>query len=580
MSGSALRALAVMLSIAMLPACDSSKRDEDDGCPSPAPATLAGAAALSGRYFGAALSAGRLADAAYAAIADREFDMVTAENEMKIDATEPTQGDFSFTGADAVFDWAETRGKRVRGHTLAWHSQQPAWMQDLSGTALREAMIAHIQGVMAHYEGTIVHWDVVNEAFVDGTSGERRNSNLQQTGDDWIEVAFQTARAADPAAKLYYNDYNIEDWTHAKTQAVYAMVADFKERDIPIDGVGFQGHFNTQSPYPANFRQTLQSFADLGVDVAITELDVENADARTDWWTGIIEDCRAVTRCVGLTTWGVRDSDSWRSAQNPLLFDAAGTPKAAHAAVLAALLAPCKAPPAPPRLTVVKAGFGGGRVTSTPAGIDCGTLCSVVYDRGTTVTLSAAASGRGSFTGWSGACTGTDATCVVSMTGPLAVTATFEDGEGPIFINAGGGDAGDFVADVYATGGATYATPAAVATEGLTGTVPPQAVLQSERYGEFTYTIPGFPAGSPQAVTLYFAENFHTAAGLRSFGVTINGATVLSDFDIFVEAGGARRAVARTFSATADAEGRVVIQFLRTGADNPKVDAIAIVPEA
>ncbi len=579
MSGSALRALAVTLSVAMLPACNSGGRDDDDGCPSPAPSTLAGAAALSGRYFGAAIAAGRIGDDAYATIANREFDMVTAENEMKIDATEPEQGDFSFTGADAVFNWAKTRGKRVRGHTLAWHSQQPAWMQALSGTALREAMIAHIQGVLAHYEGEIVHWDVVNEAFVDGDSGARRDSNLQQTGNDWIEVAFQTARAADPAAKLYYNDYNIEDWTHAKTQAVYAMVADFKERDIPIDGVGFQGHFNTQSPYPANFRQTLQSFADLGVDVAITELDVENADARTDWWTGIIEDCRAVPRCVGLTTWGVRDSDSWRSSQNPLLFDANGAPKAAHAAVLAALLAPCKAPPAPPRLTVVKAGFGSGRVTSTPAGIDCGTLCSVVYDRDTTVTLSAAASGRGSFTGWSGACSGTDATCVVTMTGPQAVTATFEDGEGPIFINAGGGDTGDYVADVYATGGATYAIAGAIDTSLLTGTVPPQAVLQSERYGEFTYTIPGFPAGSAQSVTLYFAENFLSAAGLRSFGVTINGATALSDFDIFAEAGAARRAVARTFSTTADTEGRVVIQFLRTGADNPKVDAISIVPE-
>jgi endo-1,4-beta-xylanase len=569
-----------MLSIAMLPACQSDGGRDDDGCPSPAEATLARAAARSGRYFGVAISAGRLGDPAYATIANREFDTVTAENEMKIDATEPAQGDFSFTGADAVFDWAVDHGKRVRGHTLAWHSQQPAWMQALSGAALREAMIAHIQGVMAHYRGEIVHWDVVNEAFVDGDTGARRNSNLQQTGPDWIEVAFQTARAADPAAKLYYNDYNIEDWSHAKTQAVYAMVADFKSRDIPIDGVGFQGHFNTASPYPANFRETLQQFTDLGVDVAITELDVENADLRTDWWTGIVEDCRAVARCVGITVWGLRDSDSWRSAQNPLLFDGAGTPKAAHAAVLAALLAPCPAPPAPPRLTVTKAGFGAGRVTSTPAGIDCGTLCSVVYDEGATVTLTATASGRASFTGWSGACTGTDATCVVSMSGPRAVSATFEDGEGPIFINAGGGDAGDFVADVYATGGATYATAAAVDTSLLTGTVPPQTVLQSERYGAFTYTIPGFPAGTAQAVTLYFAENFHSAAGLRTFGVTINGATVLSDFDIFVEAGNAaRRAVARTFSATADGEGRVVIQFLQTGPDNPKVDAIAIVPE-
>src|SRR5262249_18215553 len=157
----------------------------------------------------------------YTGIASREFGMVTAENEMKIDATEPSQNQFNFTNADRVFNFAVQNGQRVRGHTLAWHSQQPTWMQNLSGSALRGAMINHINGVMAHYKGKIVYWDVVNEAFADGSGGGRRDSNLQRTGDDWIEVAFQTACSADPAAKLCYNDYNIEDWTAAKTQAVF-----------------------------------------------------------------------------------------------------------------------------------------------------------------------------------------------------------------------------------------------------------------------------------------------------------------------------------------------------------------------
>ncbi|CAM5247865.1 endo-1,4-beta-xylanase [unclassified Streptomyces] [Streptomyces griseus] len=149
-----------------------------------AESTLGAAAAQSGRYFGTAIASGRLGDSTYASIANREFSMVTAENEMKIDATEPQRGQFNFSSADRVYNWAVQNGKEVRGHTLAWHSQQPGWMQSLSGNDLRQAMIGHINGVMAHYKGKIVQWDVVNEAFADGSSGARRDSNLQRSGND------------------------------------------------------------------------------------------------------------------------------------------------------------------------------------------------------------------------------------------------------------------------------------------------------------------------------------------------------------------------------------------------------------
>ncbi|MEV6962657.1 endo-1,4-beta-xylanase, partial [Streptomyces sp. NPDC051207] len=130
-----------------------------------AESTLGAAAAQSGRYFGTAIASGKLGDSAYTTIANREFNSVTAENEMKIDATEPQRGQFNFTAADRVYNWAVQNGKQVRGHTLAWHSQQPGWMQSLSGSTLRQAMIDHINGVMAHYKGKIAQWDVVNEAF-------------------------------------------------------------------------------------------------------------------------------------------------------------------------------------------------------------------------------------------------------------------------------------------------------------------------------------------------------------------------------------------------------------------------------
>ncbi|MFF5340123.1 endo-1,4-beta-xylanase [Streptomyces althioticus] len=334
-----------------------------------AESTLGAAAAQSGRYFGVAIAANRLSDSTYQSIANREFNSVTAENEMKIDATEPQRGQFNFQNADRVYNWAVQNGKEVRGHTLAWHSQQPGWMQNLSGNDLRQAMIGHINGVMAHYKGKIAQWDVVNEAFADGSSGARRDSNLERSGSDWIEVAFRTARAADPSAKLCYNDYNVENWNWAKTQAMYRMVRDFKQRGVPIDCVGFQSHFNSGSPYDSNFRTTLQQFAALGVDVAITELDIQGASPNT--YAAVVNDCLAVSRCLGVTVWGVRDMDSWRSEHTPLLFNNDGSKKQAYNAVLNALNAgtggdPDPDPdPEPGDGTAIK-GVGSGRCLDVP----------------------------------------------------------------------------------------------------------------------------------------------------------------------------------------------------------------------
>ncbi|MFE6060736.1 endo-1,4-beta-xylanase [Streptomyces sp. NPDC056431] len=338
-----------------------------------AESTLGSAAAQSGRYFGTAIASGRLNDSAYTAIAAREFNSVTAENEMKIDATEPQQGQFNFAAGDRVYNWAVQNGKQVRGHTLAWHSQQPGWMQNLSGSALRQAMTHHINGVMGHYKGKIVQWDVVNEAFADGSSGARRDSNLQRSGNDWIELAFRTARAADPAAKLCYNDYNVENWTWAKTQAMYSMVRDFKQRGVPIDCVGFQSHFNNDSPYNSNFRTTLQSFAALGVDVAVTELDIQGASGTT--YANVTNDCLAVPRCLGITVWGVRDTDSWRPEHSPLLFNGDGSKKSAYASVLNALNAASPNPnPTPSPGSGQIKGVASGRCLDVPnAGTTDGT---------------------------------------------------------------------------------------------------------------------------------------------------------------------------------------------------------------
>ncbi|WP_447002744.1 endo-1,4-beta-xylanase [Saccharothrix isguenensis] len=300
--------------------------------------TLGASAAETGRYFGTAVAANKLGDSTYVGILNREFKMVTAENEMKIDALEPSQGQFTYTNADRIVNHARAQGMQVRGHTLAWHSQQPGWMQNMSGTALRNAMLNHVTQVATYYRGKIHSWDVVNEAFQDGSSGARRDSNLQRTGNDWIEAAFRAARAADPGAKLCYNDYNTDDWTHAKTQAVYRLVQDFKQRGVPIDCVGLQSHFNSQSPVPANYQTTLQNFANLGVDVQITELDIEGSgSAQAQNYERVVKACLAVARCTGITVWGIRDSDSWRASGTPLLFDSSGNKKPAYTSTLNAL---------------------------------------------------------------------------------------------------------------------------------------------------------------------------------------------------------------------------------------------------
>ncbi|MFC5908116.1 non-reducing end alpha-L-arabinofuranosidase family hydrolase [Streptacidiphilus monticola] len=298
--------------------------------------TLGAAAAGSGRYFGTAVASGRLGDATYSAILDREFNMITPENEMKWDTTEPSQGSFNFAPGDSIVSHAAAHGQRMRGHTLVWHSQLPNWVKAITDpTTLRRVMDNHITTEMTHYKGKIYAWDVVNEAFADGPSGRHRSSVFQDVlGNGFIEEAFRTARTADPSAKLCYNDYNIENWSDAKTQGVYAMVKDFKSRGVPIDCVGFQSHFGASGP-PASFRTTLSDFAALGVDVQITELDIAQASAAA--YTNAVQDCLAVARCTGITVWGIRDSDSWRTGENPLLFDGNGNKKPAYGAVLTAL---------------------------------------------------------------------------------------------------------------------------------------------------------------------------------------------------------------------------------------------------
>jgi endo-1,4-beta-xylanase len=331
------RALLVALSFGLLPACGPETSPGDVAGSQGRLAsftTLREAAEASGRFFGTLVGASNLSDSAFTTIAAREFDMVTPDGQMQLGTTEPSQqGQFNFTQGDALVSWAAQNGKRVFGHELLTYAGQPSWLGNLSGSALRSALVNHVQKVVGHYQGKVAYWDVAVDAITE--LGTHFNSNFERTGSDWIEVMYQAAHSADPAAKLCYTDYYIEDWTAAKTQAVYAMIKDFKARGIPIDCVGVESHFTGGYTLPSSFQTTLSSFAALGVEVILSQMDVTNASASV--YASAVNACLSVAGCTGITVWGVRDRDAPRSNESPVLFDSSGNKKAAYTSVLAAL---------------------------------------------------------------------------------------------------------------------------------------------------------------------------------------------------------------------------------------------------
>ncbi len=278
--------------------------------------TLRDLADARGVYFGTSSTVNEWNDAPYRALAERETNMITVGNEMKWDATEPSPGQFAFGPADSLVAAARAAGQRLRGHTLVWHNQTPSWVQSLGATELAQAMENHITTEVTHYRGQLYAWDVVNEAFEE--NGTLRQSFWQQKlGDGYLARAFRAARAADPGVKLYYNDFNIEG-TGAKSDGVYNLVRTLKQQGVPIDGVGMQAHL-ILGQIPDSMRQNIQRFVDLGVEVAITELDIRMplpsdatklANQAADY-TKVADACLSVTGCVGITTWALSDKHSW-----------------------------------------------------------------------------------------------------------------------------------------------------------------------------------------------------------------------------------------------------------------------------
>jgi endo-1,4-beta-xylanase len=309
-------------------------------------ATLGSAAAESGRYFGAAIDPDALDERPYRDLAATQLTSVTPENAMKWDSVEPLRGEYDWARADALVAFAKAHGQKVRGHTLVWHSQLPPWLitGKFSPAELKALMVAHIAAEAGRYRGAVYAWDVVNEPFTD--DGQWRNSIWYEAmGPDYVATAFRIARAADSKAKLYVNDYNAET-AGPKMRALYNLVASLKRDGVPIDGVGLQSHF-IAGGMPADFGAVVQEFASLGVDVAVTELDLrirlpadkQSLEAQADDYAAVVRACRETARCVGVTTWGITDDRSWVPSffsgyGAALPFDESYRPKAAVAAII------------------------------------------------------------------------------------------------------------------------------------------------------------------------------------------------------------------------------------------------------
>lgn len=298
---------------------------------------------------GAAVSAGVCDDPRLQRIITKDFSVLTTENALKMEVVAPESGRYEWGDADAIVAFAERHDQSVRGHTLVWHQQLPSWVLRSAEHERDEILRAHITATVGRYRGRIKYWDVVNEAIDD-------NGSFRQTpwsGSAPIETfqkAFQWAHDTDPSGLLFYNDYGAEA-LGMKSDAVYALLKNLRERQVPVHGVGLQMHLDGMSPISLeDVRTNIRRLATLGLIIHITELDVrmpvpltpQAKSKQAAVYRRVVELVLSEPAVQALVVWGIHDGASWIPSQFPghggaLLYDAQCRPKPSYTAVLEAL---------------------------------------------------------------------------------------------------------------------------------------------------------------------------------------------------------------------------------------------------
>ena len=312
-------------------------------------------------------------------VIEQHFNQLTAGNIMKMSYLHNQWGNYTYNNANQLVDYAADNGMTMHGHALVWHScyQVPSWVKSFEGDAetFLDQLATHTETIAAEYAGKVASWDVVNEAFQDGNHGYRvgavsceSDGNVSlfyqhAEGPEYIETAFRAARAGDPSADLYYNDFNLSP-NEEKLEHVLEMVDDFQKREVPIDGIGFQMHIYVSWPSISSIKQAFEQVVERDLKVKITELDVatynpygnesfveytqEVADGQKKRYCEIMEAYMEVVPPElrgGFTVWGLTDDSTWLNTLGhfesgnpwPLLFDKDLEPKPAIMGVADAL---------------------------------------------------------------------------------------------------------------------------------------------------------------------------------------------------------------------------------------------------
>lgn len=308
-------------------------------------------------YFMIGAAVNKWSIEAEASLLTEHYNSLTAENEMKFERLHPQEQQYDFEVPDKMIAFTKEHGMSMRGHTLVWHNQTPAWVfQGDSGhpadpQTLLMRMKSHIHTVAGRYAGQLYAWDVVNEAVSDKEEEFLRPSPwLDILGESFIARAFEYAHEADPKAQLFYNDYN--ECVPEKREKIYKLVKSLKERGAPIHGVGLQAHWNLDFPSTDDIRRAIERYASLDMLLHVTELDVSmfaHDDTRTDLtapteamlekqaerYTQIFSLFKEYSAHIkSVTFWGVSDRYTWldgfpvRGRKNwPFVFDVEQQPK-------------------------------------------------------------------------------------------------------------------------------------------------------------------------------------------------------------------------------------------------------------